>query len=146
MIDSGIKIKSTGKRGLAGLSGVGMPTRYVIDVEERPVSTTFSGILTLDDVVRHIASLRNDPKFDTDFSEIVDLSDALDVRLGYEDFKHLAELDPFSKVSKRAFVIPSSKVVLGVTRMYQVMQNDDPRIQIFRGSEEARQWVLQLHH
>jgi len=123
-----------------------MPTRYVIDVEERLVSTTFSGILTLDDVVRHIASLRNDPKFDTGFYEIVDLSDALDVRLGYEDFKYLAELDPFSKVSKRALVIPSSQVVLGVTRMYQVMQNDDPRIQIFRGLEEARQWVRQPHH
>ena len=114
--------------------------------EERLVSTTFSGILTLDDVVRHIASLRNDPKFDTGFYEIVDLSDALDVRLGYEDFKHLAELDPFSKVSKRAFVIPSSKVVLGVTRMCQVIQNDDPRIQIFRGMDEAREWLRRAQH
>ncbi len=83
-----------------------MPTRYVIDVAERLVSTTFSGIVSLEAVVQHIALLRGDPKFEAGFSEIVDLSDALDVRLGYEDFKHLAEMDPFSKVSKRAFVHP----------------------------------------
>ena len=122
-----------------------MPTRYVIDVAERLVSTTFSGIVSLEDVVQHIASLRSDPKFEAGFSEIVDLSDALDVRLGYEDFKHLAELDPFSKISKRAFVIPSSNVVFGVTRMYQLLQNDDPRIQIFRDPESARQWLRQVH-
>ncbi len=118
-----------------------MPARYVVHVDERLVYTTFSGIVTLDDVVRLISALCADPSFNSEFAEIVDLSSASDVRLGYEEFKRLEELDPFSDGSKRAFVIPTNPAVYGVTRMYQLIQNDDPTIKIFRTEQEAREWV-----
>lgn len=38
-----------------------MPARHVVHVDERLVYTTFSGVVTLDDVVRLIAALRADP-------------------------------------------------------------------------------------
>jgi len=118
-----------------------VPARHVVYVEERLVYTTFSGVVTLDDVVRFIAALRADPSFNSEFAEIVDLGSASDVRLGYEEFKRLEELDPFSDGSKRAFVIPTNPAVYGVTRMYQLIQNDDPTIKIFRTEKEARAWV-----
>lgn len=118
-----------------------MPARHVVELEGRLVYTTFSGIVTLDDVVRLIASLRADPQFDSEFSEIVDLSNASDVRLGYDEFKRLEELDPFSEGSKRAFVIPTNPAVYGVTRMYHLIQNEDPSIKIFRSEQEAREWI-----
>jgi hypothetical protein len=118
-----------------------VPARHVVELEGRLVYTTFSGIVTLDDVVRLIASLRADPQFDSEFSEIVDLSNASDVRLGYDEFKRLEELDPFSEGSKRAFVIPTNPAVYGVTRMYHLIQNEDPSIKIFRSEQEAREWI-----
>jgi len=118
-----------------------VPARHVVYVDERLVYTTFSGVVTLDDVVRLIAALRADPSFNSEFAEIVDLGSASDVRLGYEEFKRLEELDPFSDGSKRAFVMPTNPAVYGVTRMYQLIQNDDPTIKIFRTEQEAREWV-----
>ena len=118
-----------------------MPARHVLDVEQRLVYSRLSGIVILDDVVRLIASIRADPQFDSAFAEIVDLSNASDVRLGYAEFKRLEELDPFSDGSKRAFVIPTNPAVYGVTRMYHLIQNEDPNIKIFRSEQEAREWV-----
>jgi hypothetical protein len=88
-----------------------------------------------------ITALRADPHFNPDFNEIVDLSAASDVRLGYEEFKRLEDLDPFSDRAKRAFVIPTNPAVFGVTRMYHLMQNEDPAIKIFRTEQDAREWV-----
>ena len=84
-----------------------MPARHAVELEERLVYTTFSGVVTLDEVVRWIASLRADLHFDSAFDEIVDLSGASDIRLGYDEFKRLEGLDPFSDSSKRALVIPN---------------------------------------
>ena len=48
---------------------------------------------------------------------------------------------PLPDGSKRAFVIPTNPAVYGVMRMYQLIQNDDPTIKIFRTEKEAREWV-----
>jgi len=118
-----------------------MPARHVVEVEPPLVYTTLSGVVTFDDIVQLIAGLRADPQFNPDLNEIVDLSSASDVRLGYPEFKRLEELDPLADTSKRAFVIPTNPAVYGVTRMYQLIQNEDPSIRIFRTEAEAREWV-----
>jgi hypothetical protein len=118
-----------------------MPARHVVDVEQRLVYTTFTGIVTFEDVLQQIAAIRADPNFNPDFHEIVDLSGVSDVRLGYEEFKRIGQLDPFSASSKRAIVIPTNPAVYGVTRMYHLIENEDPAIKIFRTEKEAREWV-----
>jgi hypothetical protein len=119
-----------------------MPVRYVIDVNRRLVRTSFTGILTVDDLLTHIAELRADPAFNPQFSEIIDASQVEDVPLGYEELKRLAPMDPFSTSTKRAFVIPTRTVAFGVARMYQLLQNEDPRIRIFQNEEDAARWLL----
>jgi len=118
-----------------------MPARHVVHVDERLVYTTVSGVVTFDEVLQQLASLRADPNFSPDFDEIVDMSGASDVRLGYDEFKRMDLLDPFSETSKQAIVIPTNPAVYGVTRMYHLIQNEDPTIKIFRTEQEAREWV-----
>lgn len=117
-----------------------MPTQYVIDVDRHLVLTSFSGILTLEEMLRHIGALRRDSGFKAEFSELVDLGSAAEVRLGYSDFQHLAGLDPFSPMAKRAFVVPREGAILGVTRMFQIIR-ENPKIQIFHSTAEALDWL-----
>ncbi len=120
-----------------------MPVHYVIDVDRHLVRTSITGVLTVDDLLTHIAELRADPSFNPQFWEIVDVSQVDDVPLGYEDLKRLVPMDPFSTSSRRAFVIPTKSVAFGVARMYQLLQNEDPRIRIFKTEEDAARWLLQ---
>lgn len=117
-----------------------MPAQYRIDVGRRLVLTTFTGILTLEEMTEHIAQLRRDPDFQAVFSELVDLTKASEVQLGYSDFQHLAGLDPFSANANRAFVVPREGVILGVTRMFQIVR-DNPKIQIFHTMQDAADWL-----
>ena len=87
-----------------------MPARYVIDRQDCTVRTVFSGVLTRNEVVEHAKKLRADPDFDPAFSELVDLTEASEVRLGLEDFRMLALVDPFHPKSKRAFVVLSDAI------------------------------------
>ena len=121
-----------------------MPARHVIEAEDRLVYTTVTGVVTFDDVLQQIASLRADPNFNPDFSEIIDLSGASDVRLGYDEFKRIEQLDPFSEKGKRALVIPTNPAVYGVSRMYHLIQNEHPRIKLFRSLADAREWVKEV--
>ena len=91
-----------------------MPASHVIEVANRLVYTTITGVVTFDEVLQQIAALRADPKFNPDFFEIVDLSGTTDVRLGYDEFKRIEKLDPFSPKSKRAIVVPTNPAVFGV--------------------------------
>jgi hypothetical protein len=118
-----------------------MPASHVVEVADRLVYTTITGVVTFDEVLQQIAALKADPDFNPDFNEIVDMSGASDVRLGYDEFKRIEELDPFSATSRRAIVVPTNPAVYGVSRMYHLIQNEDPMIKIFRVEQEAREWV-----
>jgi hypothetical protein len=117
-----------------------MPARYVIDRQDRTVRTVFSGVLTRNDVAEHAKKLRNDPDFDPAFSELVDLTEASEVKLGHEDFRMLALVDPFGPKSKRAFVVLSASIY-GVTRMFQLMRDGSANVAIFKTKEEAATWL-----
>ena len=87
-----------------------MPARYVIDQQDRTVCTVFSEVLTRNEVIEHAKKLRSDSDFDPAFSKLVDLTEASEVKLGNEDFRMLAPVDPFHSKSKRAFVVVSPAV------------------------------------
>lgn len=118
-----------------------MPARHVVHTDERLVYTTVSGVVTFDEVLQQITALRADADFNPDFNELIDMSGASDVRLGYDEFKRMDQLDPYSRTSKRAIVIPTNPAVYGVSRMYHLIQNEDPRIKLFRSFDEARTWL-----
>ena len=117
-----------------------MPARYVIDRQDRTVRTVFSGVLTRNEVAEQARKLGDDPDFDPAFSELVDLTAASEVRLGNEDFRMLAQVDPFHPESKRAFVVLSA-AIYGVTRMFQLLRDSSANIAIFKTTEEAVAWL-----
>jgi hypothetical protein len=118
-----------------------MPSRHIIDSENRIVLTTFNGTITHSDLASYYDRVGNDCSFDPSFSELLEFQENADIRLTYSDFKSLAELDPFSTVSKRAFVFRSEKSLFGVARMYQIMRDDNACVGIFTTTAGALSWL-----
>lgn len=118
-----------------------MPVNYVMDMKNRIVRTTFVGVVTSDEVAEHATLLRNDPAFKSDFSELVNLSAALEIQLGYSEFQHLEFVDPFLHEARRAFVVPRRSQAYGTTRMFQTMRKNHETIQIFDNVESALAWL-----
>ena len=118
-----------------------MPIRYEIDKQNRIVQTTFSGSVTYRIVADHALRLGEDHAFDPAFSEIIIFEDVSQIRLNYEDFEALLKVDPFSRSSRRAFVIPERGAVYGVTRIYQAARRDSPSVRIFETLAQALLWL-----
>jgi hypothetical protein len=118
-----------------------MPVRYELDVENRIVRTSFTGVVTENEAAEHAIHLRAEPAFQPNFSELADLSKAVEVRLGYPEFQHLEFIDPFSREAKRAFVTTPRSQAHGLTRMFQMMRHSPENIKIFDDVESALAWV-----
>ncbi len=116
---------------------------YEIDVGRRVISVKFRKSVTVREIEKYAASLRADPLFDPDFSEIVDMSDVEELDLSADEFFRLADkVDPFSTGAKRAFVVRDS-VQSHAARMHKILRTQ-PNFSIFHSAVEAKRWLLQL--
>jgi hypothetical protein len=114
---------------------------YTVIPEERLVSVRFGKCLSLRDVQSYVAALCTDPAFESDFSEIVDLSEVEELQLSANHALTLADLvDPFTSGTRRAFVARTGMQV-HAARMHQILRNDEENIRIFSSLIEARQWI-----
>jgi len=120
-----------------------MAVQYVMDAQNHIVCSTFTGVLTSDDLRDHAVKLGKDPKFKSSFRELADLTTTADVNLGSMFVASSVSFDPFSQESKRAFVVPSHGPVLAWTRMMDSLR-ENPNIQVFTSMEEARKWLGML--
>lgn len=113
---------------------------YVLDPEKRFVSVRFRKKVTVRDIERYAASLRSNPSFDPDFSEIVAMSEVEELDLKAEEFIRLAdEVDPFSLGAKRAFVV-RDEIQHHAARMHKILRTER-NFSIFRSLEAARRWL-----
>lgn len=133
-------------RNLASSSSIkrrpsSMSVQYDLDSRRRIVRTTFRGAIGHLDPSRYLVRLRSDPAFDPHFSELVNLSACSEIHLSFTDFLMLADIDPFSKQSKRAIVVGNRPEVYGIARMYQQARPDNRRIAIFTTPNEAEAWI-----
>ncbi len=113
---------------------------YVLNTQKRLVWVKFRSRVTVKDIERYAASLRMNPLFRPDFSEIVDMSEVEELELKAEEFIRLAdEIDPFSEQALRAFVV-RDEVQKHAARMHQILRA--PRnFSIFDSIEDARRWI-----
>jgi hypothetical protein len=112
---------------------------YQLDPRKRYVSVKFKKKVTVLDIEKYAASLRANPLFDPDFSEIVDLSEVEEIDLKAEEFIRLAdEIDPFSLQAKRAFVV-RNEIQHHAARMHKILRTQRD-FSIFRSPEAARRW------
>ena len=119
-----------------------MPAEYKIDKSQRMVFSLAYGTLTDLDVNSHQENLRDDPDFDSNFSQLVDctnvtIADDLSTDAIYE----LARRNLFEAESQRAFVAPE-KLLYGLFRMFQILTDDYPdELSVFRDMAEARKYL-----
>ena len=103
------------------------------------VYSTLSGDVAAPDLMRHIASIRAHPDFDSSFNELVDATQLHSINLTSEDVRAFAMQDsPFLPSSKRVLVA-SEDLIFGLARMFQVFGGDSrPNFDVVRTLAEAR--------
>ena len=118
----------------------GGPADYLLDTDRRLVTVKFRNKVTVSDIARYAASLRTNPLFEPDFSEIVDMSEVEELDLKAEEFIRLADnIDPFSQQARRAFVARDS-VQNHAARMHKILRTQK-NIAIFSSVEAAQRWI-----
>jgi hypothetical protein len=114
---------------------------YKLSPQKRLVSVKFGRQLSFYDVQSYAERLSADPRFDSGFSEIVDLSDVEELTMSPEEIMRLADMaDPFRAGAKRAFVARTD-IQIRAARMHQLLRNDQMNIRIFGSLEEAEEWI-----
>ncbi|HYL12836.1 MAG TPA: hypothetical protein VEV41_07360 [Terriglobales bacterium] len=118
-----------------------MPIRCVVCRARRVVLTTWSGYVTVDEIVQNAKRLCVDPDFDSTFSELIDLRDFSGTNATAADLSYFSEEDdPFSLGARRA-MFASSELAFGIARMYEILRGETEEFAVFHTLEEACQWL-----
>lgn len=120
-----------------------MPLRYVIHKPRRLVHTTGWDRLTFAQTTSYIDQLLNDPDFDPEFNQLVDLTALAGLGMTTEETKLIAGRSGFSPTSRRAFVAPDP-AVFGMSRLfaaYNEISNKPSQICVFRDLPSALKWL-----
>ena len=118
--------------------------KYEIFPGRKYVVTTFTGNVTLADVLAYRKRLLADKRYRSDYPRLIDLR-ALSTYLNHDDIKKLAAevmQSPGKEGERRAFVTDVD-VVYGMNRMLETLAQDAPEVlRTFRTIEEAEQWLF----
>lgn len=122
-----------------------MSVEYQIDAGRQVVFTRCFGTITITDLWDTVQHLRNDPAFNPDLRQLIDLSELTGMNATFEEIWHFArdkDGDPFSGSSRRAVVAPQN-FAYGLARMYEASREDrdDGGFRVFRNMAEAREWL-----
>jgi hypothetical protein len=119
-----------------------MPADYKIDTSKRMVFSIAYGNLTDQDVFAHQDKLCNDPDFDPGFSQLIDCTNVTHIDdLSTEGIYALAEKDPFSLGSRRAFVAPYNPE-FNTFRIYEILTTvHKDVVVVFKDMEEAYEFL-----
>jgi hypothetical protein len=120
-----------------------MPRRYSIDKERRLVISTGSDQLTFAEIKSHQDQLLNDPDFNAEFDQLIDLTAVTSLDISIDEAKIIARRRLFSSTSRRAFVA-TSPTVFGMGRLmeaYHEMSNAASRVRVFYDLPSALKWL-----
>jgi hypothetical protein len=115
---------------------------YQIDVARQLVISTASGVVTAEEILNHQRQLQNDPAFEPQFSQLVDLTPATKTAIHAADVRLFAARTIFGPQSRRAFVA-GGPVAFGLARMFELMRDKsgDQGIRVFQSHDEALRWL-----
>jgi hypothetical protein len=116
-----------------------MPVKYRVLPAANLVHTVWSGVVTLEDAVRHNDGLRSDPDFSPSMRQLSDAR-GVESRVSGEGVRGLARHSAFGAESRRAIVV-SDDTIFGVSRMYEAQAASAGEVQIFRDIDEALAWL-----
>ena len=118
---------------------------YRIDTARGLVFTDCHGNISAADMDDIAQRLRNDPAFNPDYRQLVDLTAVSGISAPFDAIRHFASDqrgDPFSGKSHRAIVAPHD-LTFGVARMYEALREDKDNgaLRVFRSLPEALKWL-----
>lgn len=125
---------------------------YQIDKDLRLVTSTAWDKLTGADVLEHRRQLKNDPDFDRDMFQLVDLTRMKEVHIDFLSMAKLADEHLFSPSSRRAFVAPHP-LAFGIAQMFIRLRRpvgnvsnreicEAEEMEVFDSKEEALRWLF----
>jgi hypothetical protein len=118
----------------------GKGTSFILYPEKRLVVLTLGNRVTLDLLAEYSRLLHQDPRFEPAFSEIADMRAVQEIALKADEMMRAADqVDPFSRDSKRAFVVKTPSQA-HAARMHRILLTHR-HFEIFRSLQEAERWI-----
>ena len=122
-----------------------MPIEYDIIEDKQLVLAKGSGVVTGNDVIRHLEGLAADNRYAAPMKKLVDYSSINNINISSEEADAIAlKKKSFSskfRGEKCAFVSPGD-LTYGTSRVHQALiQIDDIDTEVFRQIEEALDWL-----
>lgn len=128
-----------------------MPADFELKRDARIVRSRAWGVVTNEDLLRHMArivELFNNGTLDSTWSQLADFSSAEDLGgLSVTGIQDLATRNPWPKGSYRAIVTPRL-ADYGLARMYQLFGDTvdgekSQYLRVFRSAAEAEAWITE---
>jgi len=99
------------------------------------------GTLTDEELAENSRTLRDDPRFQPDFSQLADLRGVTLLTATRTGIRYLAQINPFGAGARRAIVV-GSEVAFGMARMYDLTRADAlDEVEVFRDLPDALDWL-----
>ncbi len=122
-----------------------MAIEYEIIEDRRLVLAKGSGVVTGNDVIRHLDTLATDERYVTPMKKLVDYSSIEGITISQEEAYRIAQMkETLSKKfagERCAFVSPAD-VTFGISRVHQALiDNTDINTEVFRRIEDALEWL-----
>lgn len=118
-----------------------MPYSYLIDLEREVVFSRIWGTLTDDHATAHATGLKDDPRFDSEFNQIIDLRELSDLQLTGPGIRKVAQLNPFRPDALRAFVIGTGEAERLSRILWGYTEAGVDQYTLFRELPPAMEWV-----
>jgi hypothetical protein len=118
-----------------------MPYSYLIDTERRIVFSRIWGVLTDDEVIAHATGLRDDPRFEAGFNQVIDFRALTDMQLTTPGLRKLAHLNPFRSNALRAFVVATDEALALSKAFWTYTEAGVDGYTLFRSLEPAMEFV-----
>jgi hypothetical protein len=117
-----------------------MPYFMKIRGDLRLVVARASGPIDLESSSAFRRELEAHPDFRPDFDQILDFRLAVGSLPDFEGLRFLASTDPFSRGSRRAFLV-AGDLLFGLVRTYGALQEGSSEVRPFRSAGEACAWL-----
>lgn len=119
-----------------------MPTDYKIFPQKRLIVVSYTGVLTLEEVLVIRKKSSADPDFDSSFNVIDDISGVVSTAINFNEVSQIAGQSVSQQGVKRALVAVTD-LQRGMAHMYQKMSESAGHIfRIFESYDLALAWVL----
>lgn len=122
-----------------------MPVTYKIDADKRTIRTKCFGLVTLDEVIDHFRTLKQDPECPDlidvllDCSEIDSLPETRDLSTVVSEMKRVRARVRFDACA----IVASRDALVGMIRVFEALAEDSFRAtRTFRNANEAEAWLI----